>query len=57
MAAQVGDKLVQIGTLPTQGASREALFAAMHGKSGAVRPLIVERNGQRIHIDASVTAF
>jgi hypothetical protein len=53
----VGDKLVQIGTLRTQGASREALFAAMHGKRGEVRSLVLEREDRRIQLDASVTAF
>jgi len=53
----VGDKLVQIGELRTHGASREAIFAAMHGKPGAVRPLVVDRDGRLIQINASVTAF
>jgi hypothetical protein len=57
MGAQVGDKLVQVGTLQTHGASREALFDAMHGKPGAVRQLVVERDGRLIRIHASVTAF
>ena len=55
--AQVGDKLVQVGTLRTHGASREALFDAMHGKPGAVRQLVVERDGRLIRFHASVTAF
>jgi hypothetical protein len=55
--AQVGDRLVQVGTLQAHGASREALFAAMHGKPGAVRQLVVERDGRLIQIRASVTAF
>jgi hypothetical protein len=53
----VGDKLVQIGTLRTNGASREAIFAAMHGKSGDARSLILERNGRQCQLQASVTAF
>ena len=54
---QVGDKLVQVGKLRTYGASRDALFAAMHGKPEVVRQLIVERDGRLFHINASVTAF
>jgi hypothetical protein len=53
----VGDKLVQIGELRTHGASREAIFAAMHGKPGVVRRLVVDRDGRLIQINASVTAF
>jgi hypothetical protein len=55
--AQVGDKLVQIGMLQTHGASREALFGAMHGKPRAVRRLVVDRDGRLIEIKTSVTAF
>jgi hypothetical protein len=55
--AQVGDKLVQVGVLATHGASREALFGAMHGKPGAVRQLVVERDGRLIEINARVTGF
>jgi hypothetical protein len=54
---QVGDRLVQIGVLQTQGASREAIFAAMHGKAGEVRSLILERAGKRLQARAKVTAF
>ena len=57
VGAQVGDKVVQIGTLQTRGASREAIFAAMHGKGGETRPMILERDGGRILLHASVTAF
>jgi hypothetical protein len=54
---QAGDKLVQIGVLPAQGASREAIFAAMHGEAGEVRSLLLERQGSRIQVQTSVTAF
>jgi hypothetical protein len=54
---QAGDKLVQIGVLPTHGASREAIFAAMHGAAGEVRSLILERQGNRIQVQTSITAF
>jgi hypothetical protein len=54
---QVGDKLVQIGALTTHGASREAIFAAMHGKPGEARSLILERQGSRVQVHTSVTAF
>jgi hypothetical protein len=54
---QVGDKLVQIGALTTHGASREAIFAAMHGKAGGARSLILERQGSRVQVQTRVTAF
>jgi len=57
VGAQVGDKVVQIGTLQTRGASREAIFAAMHGKGGETRPVILERDGGRVLLQARVTAF
>jgi len=54
---QVDDKLVQIGALATHGASREAIFAAMHGRAGETRALIVERAGSRVQVQARVTSF
>jgi hypothetical protein len=54
---QLGDKLVQIGSLPTHGASREAIFAAMHGKAGEIRSLVLERAGGRVQVQTSVTGF
>lgn len=54
---QVGDKLLQIGVLRTPGASREAVFAAMHGMPGKIRSLILERDNRRIRLRAKVTAF
>jgi hypothetical protein len=54
---QVGDKLLQIGALHTRGASREAVFAAMHGKPGETRALIIERDNRRIRLPVTVTAF
>jgi hypothetical protein len=54
---QAGDKLVQIGVLPTHGASREAIFDAMHGNAGEPRLLVLERHGSRIQVQTSVTAF
>ena len=54
---RVGDKLIQIGALKTRGASREAIFAAMHGKAGESRRLVLEREGIRMRVQARVTAF
>ena len=57
VGAQIGDKVVQIGALQTHGASREAIFAAMHGKAGEMRSLVLEREGVRIQLQAPVTDF
>jgi hypothetical protein len=57
VGAQVGDKVVQIGTLQTRGASREAIFAAMHGKAGEMRSLVFERQGSRIQVETHVAEF
>jgi hypothetical protein len=57
LGVQAGDKLLQIGTLQTHGASREAIFAAMHGKPGEIRSLVLEREGSRIQVQTPVTAF
>jgi hypothetical protein len=54
---QLGDKLVRIGTLPTHGAGHEAIFAAMHGKAGEIRSLVLERAGSRVQVQTSVTGF
>jgi hypothetical protein len=54
---RVGDKLIQIGTLATRGASREAIFESMHGKAAQVCLLILERAGNRFEVRARVTAF
>jgi hypothetical protein len=54
---QAGDKLVQIGVLPTHGASREAIFAAMHGKPGEIRTLVMERRGSRMQVRTQVAEF
>jgi hypothetical protein len=55
--AQIGDKLVQIGALQTHGASREAIFAAMHGGAGEMRSLVIERKAASLQLQVPVTAF
>jgi hypothetical protein len=54
---QVGDKLVRIDDLATKGANWGSIFAAMHGKPGEVRTLLLERNGTPLRMKARVTAF
>jgi hypothetical protein len=54
---QVGDRLIQVDDLQLAGATRGAIFTALHGKPGSVRTLIVERGGNRLTVPAKVTAF
>ncbi len=54
---QVGDRVVQIGALRVTGATRDAVFAAMHGRPGELRSVILERRGRQLQVQARVTAF
>jgi hypothetical protein len=56
-AVRVGDKLIQIDDVVLRSATRGAIFAALHGKPGEVRVLVVERDGQQLTVPAKVTAF
>jgi hypothetical protein len=53
----VGDRLVQIGNLVVSGATRGALFNALHGSPGEVRTLVIDRNGRRVTVRTRITAF
>jgi len=55
--AQIGDKLIRIDRLVTHGATRAAIFAALWGRPGDIRRIVLERNGAAIDILARVTAF
>ena len=52
-----GDRLIRVGDLETAGATWGALFAAMHGRPGETRRLVLERGGRQLTVDAPVTAF
>ncbi|HUO98268.1 MAG TPA: hypothetical protein VMU01_06345 [Rhizomicrobium sp.] len=54
---QPGDKLVRIGGVDTDGLTRGALIEALHGAPGEVKPLLLERGGKQIEVDATVTPF
>ena len=54
---QVGDKLLQIGSLSTHAASSSAVLEALSGKPGELRRLVVERGGKSLVVRASVTEF
>jgi len=54
---RAGDRLVQVDAIRLEGATRGAVFSALHGRSGSVRMLIVERDGKRVMVPAKVSAF
>jgi len=53
----LGDKLVQVDDLRLEGATRGAIFSALHGKPGAARVLVLERNGKLLTVSATINAF
>jgi hypothetical protein len=54
---QAGDKLLQVDDLRLAGATRGAIFSALHGKPGTVRLLILEREGKQFTLQAKTSAF
>lgn len=52
-----GDKLLRINALETSHANWGAIYAALHGKPGEVRNLLLQRNGTQLKVPAKVTAF
>ena len=56
-AVRAGDKLIQIDDVIVTDAMRGAVFAALHGKPGAIRILVLERDGKRLRVPAKVSAF
>lgn len=56
-AVRAGDKLIQIDNVIVAEATRGAVFAALHGKPGAIRMLVLERDGKRLKVPAKVSSF
>ena len=54
---RVGDKLVEVDGLRLATATRGAVFAALHGRAGSVRVLVLERDGTPVKLKATITAF
>jgi C-terminal processing protease CtpA/Prc len=54
---RVGDKLIQVDDLLLADATRGAVFAALHGKPGTVRRLVLERGGKQFSVKARTSAF
>jgi hypothetical protein len=52
-----GDRVLRVGSLDLSHASWGAVYAALHGKPGEQRSLLLERGGRRIAIATRVTAF
>jgi hypothetical protein len=53
----IGDRVIQIGALETARATPGDIYAALHGKPGEPRVLILERDGAQVTVTAYVTAF
>lgn len=54
---RVGDRLLQVDNVIVNDATRGAIFAALHGKPGTTRTLLLERNGQQISVRVLTSAF
>ncbi len=54
---QVGDKLLQIGGLHTDGATSGAVLSALHGQPGELRTLVLERDSRQFTVQAKVMVF
>ena len=52
-----GDRLIKVDRLDIAAATWGEIYAALHGRAGQTRRLVLERNGRRFAIDAKVTAF
>ena len=52
-----GDKLLEIDGQQTKAATWGAIFAALHGKPGELRALVLERDGKRFTVQARVMSF
>jgi hypothetical protein len=54
---RAGDRLVQVDAFRLDGATRGAVFSALHGRPDSVHVLVVERDGKPVTVAAKVTAF
>ena len=52
-----GDKLLRIDALETRGATKGAIYDALHGKPGDLRLLVLERRGVPRTVRVTVTPF
>jgi hypothetical protein len=54
---KVGDKLLQVEQLPLAHSNWGAIFSALHGDPGEVRRLVIDRAGEKVVVQATVTGF
>jgi len=54
---EAGDLLVRVGELETAGATMGEVVTALRGRPGEVRTLLLERNGDRLTVEAPVERF
>jgi hypothetical protein len=55
-AVRDGDRLIQVDNLQVSSANCGAIFAALQGRTGSVRKLVVERDGKRLSVAAKIAA-
>lgn len=54
---EAGDKLIEIDSLHTNSASASEVLAAMHGETGELKALVLERDGKQFTVQARVRPF
>jgi hypothetical protein len=54
---EAGDQLISVDGIPVTGATMGQVLAALHGKPGETRTIVLERRGKRIMVNAPVTSF
>ncbi|MFE1602538.1 peptide-binding protein [Methylobacterium sp. ID0610] len=54
---KVGDEILSVDGMPVPGATKQAVLSALHGMPGAVRRVVVDRNGTQVEARAIVAAF
>jgi hypothetical protein len=52
-----GDLLIEVGSLTVKDATMGAVVDALRGAPGDIRRLVLERNGERLNVDAKVERF
>ena len=57
VGVEPGDALIEVGSLTVKDATMGAVVDALRGTPGDIRKLVLERNGERINVDATVERF
>lgn len=53
----VNDQLLSVDDVMMTGATMGKVLAALHGRPGEIRKLVLERNGKQLSVDVRVTRF